>query len=71
VESELQALVTGMLVGAMMKASLGDEGSFLIEVEPLREDKHGIYEPEFVVRGRVSGQRVRVSVEALPDEEAT
>jgi hypothetical protein len=69
---ELQALVTGAIIGALMKASadpnLSPEGGpFLIRVEP-RADAQG-YLPELLVTGRESGERVIVRVTALEPAE--
>lgn len=59
--SELQALVTGAVMGALMKTS-GEGGPFLIDVEGA-VDGDGNYLPEILVRGRESGEVVRVRVE--------
>jgi hypothetical protein len=55
--SELQALVTGSITGALMGASHLD-----IDVEPVLDDG-GNYQPEVLVTGRQSGQKLRISVE--------
>lgn len=55
--NELQALVTGMLIGALM----GQDG-VAIEIEP-QYDSEGNYLPEFLVEGKVSGTKLRITVE--------
>jgi hypothetical protein len=59
---ELQALVTGAIQGALMKASAEGE-PFLIDVEPVTDEQG--YLPEIRVTGRVSGERLRVRVERI------
>jgi hypothetical protein len=61
--SELQALVTGAIVGALMKAS-GEGGPFAIDVEVVT-DASGNYEPSLFVRGRESGEQIQINVEVL------
>lgn len=58
---ELQALVTGAVMGALLKASAQGQ-PFLIDVEG-QTDGDGNYLPEIIVRGRESGEVVRVVVE--------
>lgn len=48
---ELQALVTGMLLGALMA-----QRHFAIDVEPVMDELG--YLPEICVRGQESGERV-------------
>ena len=55
--NELQALVTGMLIGALMGQRQVD-----VDIEP-QYDSEGNYLPEFIVEGKVSGTRLRVKVE--------
>jgi hypothetical protein len=58
---DLQALVTGSIMGALMAAS----SDWLdIIVEPVT-DENG-YRPEVYVRGIVSGEVVRVRIEREP-----
>ena len=57
---QLQALVTGAVQGALMKAST-PAGPFAIEVEP-GMDEDG-YTNTIRVRGRESGERVVIRVE--------
>jgi hypothetical protein len=55
---ELQALVTGALIGALMRQDL-----LLVDVQPSTDE--GGFLPEFIVVGRESGQRLRVRIEEL------
>jgi hypothetical protein len=61
--TEFQALVTGALVGAMLRAH---EFGVLVEVVQIDMDESGHYGPGFTVRGKTSGESVRVEVRA-PD----
>lgn len=54
---DLQALVTGMLIGALMQQQQVD-----LTVQPLYDERQN-YLPKFVVVGGKSGKRLRVSVE--------
>lgn len=58
--NELQALVTGMLIGALM-----GQDAVTIEIQPQYDDE-GNYLPEFLVTGQVSGTTLRVKVEVEP-----
>jgi hypothetical protein len=58
---ELQALVTGAVVGALMTV---DENWLAIDVEPER-DGDGNYLPVVHVTGRNSGTRLRISVDVV------
>lgn len=64
--NELQALVTGMIAGALTKAD--HESQVDIEVLP-RMDTSGNYEPYVLVTGRQSGTRLLVAVIDLGSEE--
>lgn len=64
---ELQALITGAIQGALMQVST-DEGPFLIEVEQVI-DGDGNYLPEILVRGRESGECLRIRVDVDVDRE--
>ena len=55
--NELQALVTGMLIGALM-----GQDAVAIEIEP-QYDAEGNYLPEFLVEGKESGTMLRITVE--------
>lgn len=54
--NELQALVTGLIAGSLVKQEAVD-----IEVEP-RVDAEGNYKPQILVTGRKSGQQLLVAV---------
>jgi hypothetical protein len=54
--NDLQAVVTGMIVGALMSRHLA------IDVQPTFDDE-GNYLPELVIVGRESGTRLRIRVE--------
>lgn len=56
--NELQALVTGMLMGALMAM----QSHIALEVEALVDDE-GNYLPEFNVVGKNTGTRLKVRVE--------
>lgn len=58
--TQFQALITGALLGALIKAS--GEGQFLIDAEPLM-DEEGNYTPEILVTGRESGEKLLIRVE--------
>jgi hypothetical protein len=55
--TELQALVSGYIAGALATAEL-----FACDVE-VPSDANGNYLPEILVRGRVTGERLRVRVD--------
>lgn len=57
---ELQALVTGALVGTMM-----GQPHLAVDVE-VETDDDGNYLPTFLVVGRNSGERLRVTVDEEP-----
>jgi hypothetical protein len=59
---DLQALVTGMIAGSLMK----QEGVAL-DVE-VAVDEDGNYEPELLVTGRNSRRRLLVTVAMIEDE---
>lgn len=62
--TEFQALVTGAISGALMKASA--EGPFLIDVE-VGVDEEGNYTNEILVTGRESKETLLVTVtESMP-----
>lgn len=57
--TEFQALVTGAINGALMKAP---EYGVMIDTE-IGVDEHGNYTNEILVTGRESGEQLRVTVE--------
>lgn len=61
--TEFQALITGMISGALMKQEFA-----LINVE-VGVDESGNYTNEILITGRNSGERLLVTVEALAKEE--
>jgi hypothetical protein len=66
---QFAALVTGALIGSMMKAA-EENGFLLVDVQPIM-DADGNYEPRFYVTGQESGTRLEVNVaEALEAERA-
>jgi len=62
----LQALVTGLISGALMKAD--GAGVLRLDVDVVR-DEYGDYTNQIVVIGRVSGERLIVTVN--PEESST
>jgi hypothetical protein len=62
--TEFQALMTGAIAGALMRASA--DGPFLIDVEQ-GVDEEGNYLPEILVRGRESGEELVVTIEPAPE----
>ena len=62
--TEFQALITGAISGALMKASA--EGPFLIESE-VETDKDGNYTNRILVRGTETGEELIVTVEPFYD----
>jgi hypothetical protein len=67
-QTDLQALITGAIMGALMKAASGDDAHFLIDVEPVLDEQG--YLPEVRVRGRQSGECLLIRVELDLDREA-
>jgi len=63
--SEFQALITGSIAGALMRAS-AEDGFLLIDVDVPR-DSQGDYLNEIVVVGRESGEQLRITVAPLYD----
>lgn len=63
--SDLQALVTGSLAGALMKADA--EGPLMIDVE-VGVDDEGNYTNAILVTGRESREQLLVTVEVVPEE---
>lgn len=63
--NSLQALVTGMIAGALSK----EPQMAAIDVEVVT-DQDGNYLPEVHVTGRESGTRLRVFVVAVEEEES-
>ena len=61
IHNDLQALIVGTLVGALM-----GQQHLKIIVEPNYDDANN-YLPEFIVTGRESGTRLRVSVEVIEE----
>jgi hypothetical protein len=57
--SDFQALVTGAILGTLMRA---DEYGFQIDAEPVTDDD-GRYRPAILVTGRVSGEQLVIQVE--------
>jgi len=55
--NELQALVTGMLMGALLGQNAID-----LTIQALY-DEEGNYLPQFVVQGNVTGTRLRIRIE--------
>lgn len=64
--SSFQALVTGVISGGLMKAA---DGMLSIDVE-IGVDDVGNYTNELVVIGKESGERLRVTVDRIKEEEA-
>ena len=60
--SELQALVTGVVAGALMQATA--QGAFLDADVELAHDGEGNYEPEIRVVVIQTGDRVLIKIEA-------
>lgn len=65
IRTEFQALVTGALMGALMRAP---EHGLMVDVA-VEYDDHGNYLPSMVVTGRESLEQVRVTIEPHPKEE--
>jgi len=65
--TEFQALIVGAISGALMKHS-GQEGPFLIDIE-VEMDKDGNYTNKILVRGRVSGEELLITVEPFGEDE--
>jgi hypothetical protein len=63
--TEFQALITGAISGALMKASA--EGPFLIDVE-VGVDDEGNYTNEILVTGQESKEQLLVSVNVSPPD---
>jgi hypothetical protein len=63
--TEFQALVTGAISGALMKADA--DGPLMLNVE-VGVDSAGNYTNEILVEGRRSGERLLVTVEVIADE---
>lgn len=59
---EFQALITGAVAGALLKASA--DGPFLIEVN-VPTDEQGNYRNVVEVTGRESGQKLRITVDSM------
>ena len=62
--TEFQALITGAISGALMKASA--EGPFLIDVE-IETDSEGNYTNKILVTGQESGEELLVTVTPFGD----
>ena len=60
-QDELQALVTGAILAALVEVQ---RGHLSIDVEPQYDSKRN-YLPEIVVTGLVTGTRLRVVVEVI------
>lgn len=58
--TQFQALVTGSIAGALMKAG-AEEGHLLIDVN-IPQDDDGNYKNEIIVTGRESGEELLVTV---------
>ena len=63
--TEFQALITGSIAGALMKAG-SEEGHLLIDVD-VPTDSKGNYLKEIHVTGRQSGEQLRITVEPMYD----
>ena len=61
--TQFQALITGAISGALMKAAV-DEGPFLIDVQ-VGDDGEGNYTNEVFVTGKESGEKLRVTVDVV------
>lgn len=59
--NDLQAFITGTLMGALMFSEY-----LTVEIEPIT-DEHGNYQPRFYVTGRKSGVRLVVTVEEIEE----
>jgi hypothetical protein len=66
--TEFQALITGAISGALMKASA--EGPFLIDSE-VETDAEGNYTNRILVTGRETGEELVVTVEPFYDTPET
>ena len=57
---DLQALVSGVLAGSLLSTS-----DFLAIAVDLKSDDEGNYLPEIEVQGLNSGERVKITIEAV------
>lgn len=59
--TDLQAIVTGVLIGALLRVK---DKLVRIDIEPMT-DGAGNYLPQFLVRGRESGEHLVVQIDVV------